>query len=68
MKSLRPTFHPSPTLVSVLTLALAASLGCSKLTEPPKPEPFQGETPTTTAASAKAPEAKPRQIKVDVAA
>ena len=26
---------------------------CSKLTEPPKPEPIQGETPTTTAAEAK---------------
>ena len=36
--------------IGLVALALTA---CSKLTEPPKPEPVQGETPTTTAAEAK---------------
>jgi FKBP-type peptidyl-prolyl cis-trans isomerase len=38
---------------------LITSAGCSKLTEPPKPEPVQGEIPTTTAAEAKPAETKP---------
>jgi FKBP-type peptidyl-prolyl cis-trans isomerase len=44
-------------LLSVVLAALAVS-ACSKLTEPPKPEPIQGETPSTTAAEAK-PAAQP---------
>lgn len=44
------------TLAALLVLS---SFGCSKLTEPPKPEAIQAETPTTTGAEAKAAEAKP---------
>jgi FKBP-type peptidyl-prolyl cis-trans isomerase FkpA len=45
---------------SKLLAVLFLSFGCSKLTEPPKPEPVQGETTTTTNAEAKPEgEAKP---------
>lgn len=43
-------------LLSSFTVSALAASGCSKLTEPPKPEPMQGETTTTAAATA---EAKP---------
>jgi FKBP-type peptidyl-prolyl cis-trans isomerase len=35
------------------SLTVSTTLGCSKLTEPPKPEPVQGETTTTTGAETK---------------
>jgi FKBP-type peptidyl-prolyl cis-trans isomerase len=51
-----------PQRLLALVLAAAALSACSKLTEPPRPEPFQGETPTTTGADqkpAQAPSAAP---------
>jgi peptidylprolyl isomerase len=33
--------------------AFSSALGCSKLTEPPRPEAIQADTPTTTGAEAK---------------
>ena len=50
--------RPSLLFTATVLSALSAS-ACSKLTEPPKPEPIQGETTTTAAAEAK-PEAKPK--------
>ncbi len=40
------------TLLALL-LCSTSLMGCSKFTEPPKPEPIQGEAPTTTGAEAK---------------
>lgn len=57
MFRLRAPLARLPGLVLISAVLLATG-GCSKLTEPPKPEPIQGQTPTTTGADTK-PEAKP---------